>query len=197
MHIELAEYLRCPRPHEDTFLVLSTGAMKDRHVLFGTIGCPVCHAEFPVIDGVVRFGEPPAPPAAPAAPADAGAVHALLGLEGPGGYVVLVGSAAGMAPRLGDALEGVHLVCVNPTGPAGAVDRRQSVLHASDFIPLRTGVARGVVLGSESAAAPWAGEAARVLLKGQRLVALTESLTAPADLRTMAVGKGMWLGRKA
>jgi hypothetical protein len=196
MFIELAEYLRCPQPHEDTFLVLSTGAMKDRHVLFGTIGCPVCHAEFPVIDGVVRFGEPPAARAAPAAPADAGAVRALLGLEGPGGYVVLVGSAAELAPSLSDALEGVHLVCVNPAGQAGSVDRRQSVLRAPDFIPLRTGVARGVVLGSESAVAPWAGEAARVLLNGQRLVSLTESLPIPPHVKTMAVGKGMWLGRK-
>ncbi|HET7039902.1 MAG TPA: hypothetical protein VFH97_08435 [Gemmatimonadales bacterium] len=198
MFIELAEYLRCPHPHEETFLVLSTGAMRSRHVLFGTLGCPVCHAEFPVLDGVARFGEPgPVPgPAAGAPPADAAAVGALLGLESPGGYAVLVGSAGGLAGALGDVLDRVHLICVNPPAvPPLALMR--SVLQAPDFIPLRSGVVRGVVLGAESAKNPWLEEAARVLLHGQRLVALTETVAAPPALRTMAVGKGMWVGRKS
>jgi uncharacterized protein YbaR (Trm112 family) len=195
MFIELVEYLRCPRPHEDTFLVLSTGAMKHRHVLFGTIGCPVCHAEFPVVDGIARFGQRPSWPAAGPSLPDADAVHALLGLESPGGYVLLAGSAANLAEDLGPRLDGVHLVCLNPPGTLPMVGWR-SVLHAAEVIPLRNAVIRGVVLGAESLAAPWTEEAARVLLQGQRLVALAEAIPAPGGVATMAVGRGMWVGKK-
>jgi hypothetical protein len=196
MFIELAEYLRCPRPHEDTFLVLSTGAMKDRHVLFGTIGCPVCHAEFPVLDGIARFSQRPHWPA-PAAPLpEAGAVRALLGLTSPGGYVLLVGSATGLAAGLGSLLEGVHLVCLNPPDQM-AWDRSRSVLHATDFVPIRDGVLRGVVLGSETLTAPWTLETSRALLRGQRLVALAETFPVPGGVERIAVGQGMWVGKKS
>jgi uncharacterized protein YbaR (Trm112 family) len=195
MFIELAEYLRCPRPHEESFLVLSTGAMKDRHVLYGTIGCPVCHSEFPVVDGIARFGQRPHWPEPAAALPEAGAVHALLALGSPGGCVLLIGSAAGLAPALGTALEGVHLVCLNPVDRM-EWDRARSVLHAADYVPLRDAVVRGVVLGAEALVAPWLPEAGRVLLRGQRMVALAESLPVPLGLQMVAAGKGMWVGRK-
>jgi hypothetical protein len=195
MFIELAEYLRCPRPHEDTFLVLSTGAMKDRHVLFGTIGCPVCHAEFPVVDGIARFSQRPRWPEAAGPLPEPDAVQAVLGLAGPGGYVLLVGSATGLAADLGQRLEGVHLVCLNPMTPVGW-DRSRSVVHATDFVPLRDSVVRGVVLGPEALDQPWTTEAARVLLKGLRLVTLSEAVSPPAGVEAMAAGKGMWVGKK-
>lgn len=195
MFIELAEYLRCPTPHEEAFLVLSTGAMKDRHLLFGTIGCPVCQAEFPVLDGVARFGPPPrvSLPTAPLPPADA--MHALLGLATPGGYVALVGSPARRAGALGACLEGVHLVCLNPPEP-GEAEPSSTVLTAPDFVPLRSAVVRGVVLGAEYLTAPWLREAARVLLGGQRLVVLAETVTPPDGVSAVAAGQGMWVGRK-
>ena len=66
MHIELAQVLRCPVAHEETYLVLATGAMKDRCIVYGTLGCPACQSEYPVVDGVAMFGAVPAV-AAPAA----------------------------------------------------------------------------------------------------------------------------------
>jgi uncharacterized protein YbaR (Trm112 family) len=196
MFIELVEYLRCPQPHEESFLVLSTGAMKDRHVLFGTLGCPVCHAEFPVMDGVARFSQRPRWPGPPSPPPEPAAVRAVLGLASPGGYVLLLGSATGLADSLGPLLEGIHLVCLNPPDQMGW-DRRRSVLHATDYVPIRNGMMRGLVMGAETLAPPWVSEAARVVLHGQRLVALAETIDVPGDLKAMAVGKGMWVGRKA
>lgn len=195
MFIDLAEFLRCPRPHEDTFLVLSTGAMKERHLLFGTIGCPVCQAEFPVVEGVARFGEPPRlpVPGGPLPPSDA--VQAVLGLTNPGGYVVLLGSAAALTPALGGRLKGVHLVCVNPPA-AREVEPGSTALTAPDFVPLRDAVARGVVVGAEYAAGRWLAEAARVLLAGQRLVALSATVTPPAGITPLAIGQGMWVGSR-
>jgi hypothetical protein len=195
MFIELAQYLRCPRPHEDSYLVLSTGAMKERHVLFGTIGCPVCHSEFPLLDGVARLGQRPRWPGTPGPVPPAADVHAVLGLASPGGYIVLVGSATGLATELSRLLDGVHLICLNPADQMGW-DASRRVVHATDLIPLRDAVARAVVLGSEALSVPWIPEAARVLLRGQRLVALAETLDPPAGIQTMAVGRGMWVGKK-
>src|SRR5881409_3123975 len=113
MHIELTEMLRCPESHREEMLVLSTGEVKDRMVRSGLVGCPVCHKEYPISRGVVNFrrskervakessGPRPAyQPPSPLPSADAARLQALLELSGPGGYVVLVGSAARQAERL-------------------------------------------------------------------------------------------------
>jgi uncharacterized protein YbaR (Trm112 family) len=55
MHIELTEMLRCPEPHREEMLVLSTGEIRDRMVFSGLVGCPVCHKEYPISRGVVNF----------------------------------------------------------------------------------------------------------------------------------------------
>lgn len=196
MYIELAEYLRCPEDHEDAFLVLATGAMKGRAIRYGTLGCPVCRAEYLVVQQLVRFGARPAVPDAPDPLPGAESVHALIGLESPGGYVVLVGSAAQLAPDLAALMPQVHFICVNgPDSVTPSVTR--SLVESTSRIPLRDGVVRGVVLGGEYAAGPWLAEAARVVLRGQRVVALDDAAEAPETLVAMASGQGMWVGRKA
>jgi hypothetical protein len=196
LFIELAEYLKCPNEHEDAFLVLATGAMKGRAIRYGTLGCPVCRAEYLVVQQCIRFGPRPdlAAPDADLPPADA--VQALIGLESPGGYVVLVGSAADLAPDLAAVMPGVHFVCLNaPPGSAPSLTR--SLMEATSTIPLRGNVVRGVVLGAEYALPAWLAEAARVLLGGQRVVVLREEVTPAEGLAPMAAGQGMWVGRKA
>jgi uncharacterized protein YbaR (Trm112 family) len=195
MFIELAEYLKCPAPHEETYLVLATGAMKGRDIRFGMIGCPVCKAEYPIVDDVAKFGEPPpwTPPRALLPSVEV--VHALLAIGSPGGYLTLLGSAALLAADLAGVLAGVHMVCVNAP-PAVAAAATRSLLEASRSVPLRTAVARGVVVGGECLAPEWLGEAGRVLLRGQRLVALAEDVPAPAGITPAAAGQGLWVGTK-
>ena len=195
MFIELAEYLKCPRDHEDAFLVLATGAMKGRAIRYGTLGCPVCRAEYLVGQQCIRFGPRPDLPAptGPLPPSDA--VQALIGLESPGGYVALVGSAAGLAQDLAAAMPGVHFVCVNaPQGITPSISR--SLVEAPATIPLRGSVVRGVVLGAEYVEPAWLAEAARVVLQGQRVVTLREGVAPPSGLAAMAAGEGMWVGRR-
>jgi hypothetical protein len=193
--IELAEYLKCPNDHEDVFLVLATGAMKGRAIKYGTLGCPACRAEFLVVQQTVKFGPPPAvtPPSTPLPPADA--VQALLGLESPGGYVALVGSAAGLAQDLSGWMRGVHFICVNAAATVTPSITR-SLTESTATIPLRASVVRGVVLGAEYALPAWVAEAERVLLRGQRVVVLTESVPKYDGLTPLAVGQGMWVGQK-
>lgn len=194
MFIELTEYLRCPNRHEDAYLVLATGAMAGRAIRYGTLGCPVCHAEYLVVKQVARFGTPPdrPSPVGPLPPAED--VQAVLGLESPGGYVALVGSASGQADVLARLMNVVHFVCVNPTGVEPAKSR--SLVESSATIPLRAAITRGVVLGAEYADSEWMAEAARVVLKGQRVVCLTETAPETPGLTMLAKGKGMWAGRK-
>jgi uncharacterized protein YbaR (Trm112 family) len=195
MFIELAESLRCPVPHADTHLVLATGAMRGRAVAFGTLGCPACQAEYPIADGVVSFGPLPDVPAPAAALPDPAVIQALVGLESPGGYVVLVGSAGGLAGSLARLMTGVHFAVVNLVGASG-VSPVRSLLVSPQIIPLAV-VARGVVLGGEYANAHWLAEAARVTLRGQRVVVLSDTVERPpATLVPMAAGQGMWVGRK-
>jgi uncharacterized protein YbaR (Trm112 family) len=193
LFIEISEFLRCPQSHEDSFCVVVPHEMAGRMIVRGVVGCPVCKREYPIADGVVRFGET-AEAAAAAEAAEPDAIWALLGLTSPGGLVVLVGSAVRLAGELARRMGGVHFVGMN-AAEGIAMSPALTLLRHPDRIPLRHAVARGVVLGPEAAAAPWIGEGARVLLNGQRLVAVAETIAAPA-LDQLAAGQGLWVGQK-
>lgn len=196
MYIELAEVLRCPRAHEGRhYCVLVPGTMRDRDVLSGTIACPVCSAEYAIVDGVADLRSPDDPVPVPSMADDTPPpddVAALLGVRGPGGYVVLVGSAGRLAPELAPELDGVHLVLVNPPAGVGSAPHH-SLLIGGGGLPLLSAVARGVVLGAEHGVGPWLGEASRLLLRGLRLVTLREAVEAPG-VEVLASGRGMTVG---
>jgi uncharacterized protein YbaR (Trm112 family) len=202
VHIELTEMLRCPEAHDLNVLVLSTGEMMGRMVRSGVLGCPVCRREFPIVHGVVDFtgkgkGEIAIPPSSlPASAVDTQALQALLDLSGPGGYVVLIGDAVRHAVGLANLMGGVHFVGVNPPSDAEELPVL-SLLRARGLIPLRPAVARGVVLGADVAGPPWLEEGLRVLLRGRRLVVEREDMVAPAGVRQLAVGQGLWVGEKS
>src|SRR5690242_21064587 len=62
MFIELVDALRCPVPHEESWLVASATRMEARHIVDGLLGCPVCHAEYPIRNGVADFRREPTLP---------------------------------------------------------------------------------------------------------------------------------------
>jgi len=202
MHIELTEMLRCPEPHREEFLVLSTGEMSGRMVLSGLAGCPVCHKEYELVEGVVDFGEragaagaSPASAAEAGAPPDAATLQALLDLGGPGGIVVLLGSAARQAEGLAGLMGGIHFVGVN--APADVQELPVlSLVRCGGSVPLRGSVARGVVIGTDCAAEPWLTEGQRVLLRGRRYVLENEGVDLPAGVTRLAAGDGVIVGEK-
>lgn len=194
MFIELTDHLRCPAAHAESFLVLIPGTMQGRRVLEGLLGCPVCHAEHPIRGGVVEFGWVAAP-VAPTTPLPAAAaLLAFLGLEGPGGYVALVGEAAREGAALAALLPGVHLALVNPP-PGIAPSLAASVLHAPRF-PLKQRSLRGAVLGAPWAFAPGWGEAVvEAVLPGLRAVGEGEPPAVPG-FELMGTAGGWWVGRR-
>jgi len=208
MHIELTELLRCPEPHEQDPLVLSTGEMVGRMVRTGLVGCPVCHKEYPIVKGVVRFsgrgkretgnvgGAAGTPPVSRVpSPVDPQTIQALLDLSGPGGYVVLLGSATRHAEGLAGLVAGIHFVGTNPPPDAEELPVL-SLVECATIIPLRQSIARGVVVGADLARAPWIAEAQRVLLRGRRLVIEDAGAALPDGVTKLAAGHGLLVGEK-
>lgn len=194
MFIELTDHLRCPADHPEQYLVLLPDRIVERSVIAGSLGCPVCGRTWVVAEGVAELGGPPPAPAAGAA-LDPAAMHALLGLAGPGGYAALVGSAALAWRGLAAALKGVALVAVNPPTGVGDAAPLLSVVRAP-LLPLKARSLRGVVLGTEVSADPhWVREAARVTLPGLRVVGRGPEPALP-ELELLASAEGHWVAAR-
>jgi hypothetical protein len=191
MFIELTDHLRCPEDHEEAYLVLLPGTMDGRLVSSGVIGCPVCHVEVTLAEGVADFGG--GFEAQPTTSLAADAAHALLGLDGPGGYLALVGGVAALAEALGALLPGVRLVLVNP--PPGTADSPLGSVVRARRLPLKARSMRGVVIDGESAAQPgWLDAAIGAVLPGLRIVA-EGAAPEHAGVHGMAQAGGWWGGR--
>lgn len=190
MFIELTDHLRCPAPHDESFLVLIPDRSEGRSVTAGLLGCPICHREYRITDGLADFGAPSVEtPGAPDA-ALAEALAVFLGLEGPGGYIGVIGEAGGLAPALSQCVPGVHIAAVNP--PAGSVPSLGVSLLRSPRVPFKSRSLRGLVLSAPFAAdAQWQAEAVGAVLPGLRIVGAG---TAPDGVDLMAEAAGWWVG---
>jgi uncharacterized protein YbaR (Trm112 family) len=195
MHIELTDQLRCPAGHPESFLVLIPGEMRGREVRRGVLGCPTCQREYPIVDGVVHFS-PEAPAESSAlgeTPLNAEAIAAFLGLEGPGGYVGLVGAASVFGPALATLWPGVTLALVNPRAPV-PVDERLSVL-LSPSLPFKARSLRGVVVGAPYGGdAGWSNAAVQAVLPGLRAAGQGPAPSTPG-FELLGEAGGWWVGR--
>lgn len=194
MFIELTDHLRCPADHPESFLVLVPDGMEGRRVTTGTLGCPVCRAEYRIVGGIAEFGPVGEGEAAAAAGTpDAEAIHAFLGIDGPGGYVGLVGSAATLGSDLAALLPGVHLVAVNP--PVGILPSDYLSALRSPRLPLKSRAFRGIVVGMpEAGARGWQEAAIRAVLPGLRIVG-TGPVPSSPGLELLGEATGWWVGR--
>jgi uncharacterized protein YbaR (Trm112 family) len=213
--LEVTEILRCPRAHDESFVVCVAYAMDGRQVARGVIGCPVCQTEYPITDGAVDFTGVPAyrrasapdssvgapvrrcagtPSGTPSGTLTAEAAAAFLALEGSGGYVLLAGSAARLARDLAALVPGVHLLSVNAPPDVERVPEC-SYVTCPDGFPIKTAQVRGVVLGADCVAEPWLAEGVRVLLHGLRYVVEDEHAS-PVGVAELARGAGLFVGEK-
>jgi hypothetical protein len=185
VHIELTDHLRCPREHAEAFLVLLPDRMDARRVVAGHLGCPVCGWSTAWSDGVPDFGNGWRSTNTP--PFDAAAVHAMLGVDGPGGWIALAGSAGSLVEDLAVLMPGVWLVAINPAATI-MPSSTTSVLIGSAW-PLKAHSMRGVVLGAD--AIEWRDAAVRSTLPGLRTIGCGE---VPTDVQLLAEAEGVWVG---
>ena len=197
MLIELVDDLRCPRPHEETWLVASTNRTEGREIIEGTLGCPICRAEYPIRDGVVWFGEPAAAPApdraVPANPELAMRLAAFLDLSDSHGLALLTGSWAAAAALLRGVVP-THLVLLNPRPPVTAIEG-MSVLEIATGIPLAEATCRGVALDDAYADPAHLDAAVRILRPRGRLVAPASAAT-PAGVTELARDDQLWVAER-
>jgi uncharacterized protein YbaR (Trm112 family) len=199
MFIELVDALRCPVPHEESWLVASASRMEARHIVDGLLGCPVCHAQYPVRDGVADFRRDgsglsvaPSRPGSPRDdPATAMRLAAFLGLSDALGFAVLLDEWGAQAFALRELVE-TPLLLVDP--PAGTIGEPGISVVLSDGVPpLAAGASRATAVGASGAERIAA--AVRLTRVGGRLVAPT-ALALPAGVRELARDEALWVGEK-
>jgi uncharacterized protein YbaR (Trm112 family) len=199
MFIELVDSLRCLTPHEDTPLVAVSRRMEGRSIVEGTLGCPVCRRQYAIADGVAWFGveagtraDTPSPTLAPAGDDGALRLAAFLGVESPGGIVVLDGSWSRLAMALREI---VPLSCVLVDPPPGVelVGEGIGAIRSGGVIPLAQASVRGVALDA-GADTTRVTAALRVLSSRARLVA-PSTLAVPDEVDELARDERLWVGR--
>ena len=195
MNVVLTDHLVCPRCGPPFGLVLLARDVRDRRVQDGEFGCPNCRDRFPVEEGFADLRPPPRGPApgeaagfstddgagqassgvpteASASGGDAASralrLAAVLGVaEGPG-LIVVPDRHRDEAGPLARLVRGIEVVVVGWRGRA-VVAEGVSAFVTGPKLPLRDGVARGVVVaGGEGEG--WWGESLRVLMPGGRIV---------------------------
>jgi uncharacterized protein YbaR (Trm112 family) len=197
MFIDLVEILRCPTPHEDSWLVLAANRMAARHVVDGTLGCPVCKAEFPIREGVADFRRGPALPIAASRPADpeqAMRLAAFLGLDDALGYALLMGAWGAHALELRGIVECPLVLCDPPADVEAAPGL--SILRTDGPVPLAAGSARATALDGEGAGdAGRIASAVRATRPKGRVVAHV-ALTVPEGVRELARDDREWVAER-
>jgi uncharacterized protein YbaR (Trm112 family) len=194
MFIELVDALRCPVPHEESWLVATPSRMIFRHIVEGTIGCPVCRAEYPVSRGVADFrrgAHTALPAAAPADDAQAARLAAFLDLVDPTGFAALLGRWSVHAPALRAMVE-TPLVVVDPPDETEG-EPGISVIRCDGVLPLAPGTARGIAIdeGSDERVA----SAVLATRPMGRVVAAT-SVPLPGGVTELARDEAMWVGER-
>jgi uncharacterized protein YbaR (Trm112 family) len=202
MFIELVDALRCPRPHEESWLVLAAARLEARHVWEGTLGCPVCHAQYPIRDGIVdlrpdgeraveRATHPREDPQL-VQRVPAFALAAMLNLADALGFAVLVGDWGRHAHAL-LALEPLPpLLLVDP--PAGVeIVPGLSGVRAGATLPLAAGAARAVAMDGADPVRLASG--AQVTRAGGRIVAPAHAVL-PEGVRELARDEHVWVGER-
>ena len=194
MFIELVDALRCPVPHEESWLVAAAVRMESRHIVEGTLGCPVCSAEYPIRDGVVDFRRAGGSIVASSAPREADLalrMAALLNLADAQGFAVLLGEWGAQAHELASLVE-TPLVLVDP--PAGIVGGPGvSVVRCDGEIPLAIGTARAMALDDGSTAR--VASAVRATRTKGRIMAPV-SVSVPEAVTELARDETMWVGER-
>lgn len=197
MFIELVDVLRCPNAHEETWLVLAADEIDGRDVMAGTLGCPTCHAEFPIRAGIAHFDNGSAPRARslPSDEDEAVRLAALLDLTDARGYAILIGETGSHAPRLRE-LTDVQLMLVDPPPGIrmGAGLSGLTSTTGSHVLPLAPESARALAVDSH--ATPELLESVLTAVEPGGRVLAPVSLTLPDGLTEMARDDRHWLAER-
>jgi uncharacterized protein YbaR (Trm112 family) len=196
VHPFFLDHLQCPAPHAPGPLVAAADRRRDRALLDGTLGCPLCRRDFPVRDGIARFGDEPAPKPV-LEPADDEALMrlgAMLDLVTPGGGVALAPAWAPLAAPLAH-LQDVQVLQAAPPS-ALVMGEGLSGIDGTRSLPLAPGTLRGVALDSWVASAPAALASWVAAVKSGGRVCGPVDVPVPDGVEALASDASHWVGRR-
>ena len=194
MFIELIDALRCPVVHEESWLVATADRMEARHIVDGTLGCPVCSAEYPIRGGVVDLrrvtGRRPLDDAS-RGPVLAMRLAAMLDLTDALGFAVLLGGWGSHAAELSTIVE-TPLIAIDPpanvTGAPGL-----SVVRCDGEIPLAAGAARAMAIDNGNLVRV-ASAVRATRAKGRMLAPVSVGL--PGGVMELVRDESVWVGER-
>ncbi len=203
MRLDLADRLRCPRAHAPSPLVVVARQVDGRELLSGFAGCPVCHVEARIEGGVIRFPGEPSGAAGVVSDAlvtddDLTRLAALMGLDEPGGTVLLAGSYARFAPRLAADLEVTVVVTGAPPVAAGAGQPGVCVVELPEpAVPFSDHTFRAAALDApgDPDANALITDALRTVAIGGRILGRA-TMPLPADVKELARDDREWVGER-
>jgi uncharacterized protein YbaR (Trm112 family) len=189
MFLPLVDALRCPKGHEDTWLVASIERAGDRDIVDGVLGCPSCLAEYPIRDGIVYFSEN-APRAGFRQPNedDAYKLAAALDLTDARMVAVLEGSWGGNAPIV-RGVSPAQLLLVNP--PLGIASGDGISIVVSNSAPVALASADAIAFDA-AASVEMIASLIAALKPGGRLLA-PASVAIPAGFVELARDDDVWV----
>jgi hypothetical protein len=191
MFVPLVDSLRCPNPHEETWLVASIEQADDRDIKRGLLGCPSCFAEYPVVDGVVVF-DAAVKRAAFVAPSEKEATRlaAALDLTEARMTAALVGAWGAHAPLV-CAISPAHLLLLNP--PDGVVSGDGISIILADGSPIAASSMDAVAIDDTISDAVVAK--LRAALRGGRRMLGPVSRPVPPFLTELARDDQVWVAQ--
>lgn len=200
MFIELLDLLRCPKPHDDTWLVASFKKVSNRFVESGTLGCPICSAQYPIENGVADFTGGVSSPSCEEQRAAAShrreematRAGAFLDATEPGATVVLGGVWSYAAEELSTLAE-VRVFAVNPA-PGVRETATVGLVRVAAELPLATDSCLGVAVDAWFNSGIIAASA-RVVRPGGRIVGPT-NIPPSEELAILAQDADYWVARK-
>jgi uncharacterized protein YbaR (Trm112 family) len=187
--IELVDHLRCPESHRESALVLAAERTVERYVLQGTLGCPVCRAEFVVRDGVVRFANRAvASVEARADDEEAMRIAAFLDLTAPRGFALLEGRWATHAPAVATSTP-MELVLLNA---AARVDAQPGISPiVADGCPFAAGALTAAAIDGE-----FADHIVAAVRPGGRIIG-TVDVPLPGGAQEITRDDRLWIAEKS
>ena len=202
MHSEFVDTLRCLSIHEESWLVVAADETEGRHVMRGLLGCPVCHARYPIERGIADFTNATRLPVAlerdAASPGESAVLKlaAMLDLTDSSGYVILVGEWARLGAPLRELVP-VPVLAVNPP-PDVAMGDGVSGVATLDRIPVAASSARAIAFAPPTVSDADALELSSALgavRPGGRVVAAA-SVALPDDVALVARDAEHWVATR-
>jgi hypothetical protein len=150
----------------------------------GVLGCPVCHARYPIVDGAADFAsgrEDAGAPTGEPAEDDALRLAAQLGVAEPGGFVLLTGRYVSHARRL---LDLVSVTCLLVDAARDSSNEGVRLLLLAR-LPLSAGSLRAAAIDSPRNTATFLNDVARCVRPGGRIV-VPANTPEPLGIRLVA-----------